>query len=250
MIALLALAAGCGQVPSLPSIDREPEKRCAGESCDSTPVQVDPAAPVTLWLVRFDGSMRLPADDGVDWYGVVLRGTLTVDGCGLIAGWEAFRVPQGGVVVRGKGDAVLGVAASQPLGKLGALGPAKASDAAGKCEQLDFEKQPVVTWSHGRSHARLGFRTGRAYFGLIYTDAGAGSPLHVHEGAWEVVELLRGAGEVNTDDDTAPMLPGTAYAFRPGQHHGFKSQNEPVVAVQMYSPPGPEQRFLDLAAGR
>ncbi len=169
------LICGCGRVPVLPEIDREPERRCSGEACDATPVLIDEAAPVTLWSVRFDGAMKLPADDGLDWYGLVLRGSLTVDGCGELGAWWAFRVAQGGVTVRGKGDAVLGAASGKALSKLGALGPAKAGDVAGKCESVNVKTLPEVTWAHRTAHARLVFRGGRGDFGLIYSAEGAGS---------------------------------------------------------------------------
>lgn len=39
--------------------------------------------------------------------------------------------------------------------------------------------------------------------------------------------------------------------MRLGCAHGFKSTGETItVAVQIDAPPGPEQRFLDMAAGQ
>lgn len=251
-LTLLGLAAlsGCfrGALPLLPEARFMADATCSVASCDGVPRLVDPRAPASLWSVRFEGgAMKLPANPALDWYGLVLRGQLTVEGCGAVTRWQAYRILGGGASVKGHADAVFGVAGDAPLG-----GPQHAvSGKVGRCEKIDLGALPELEWAGGGAHARLVFRTGKAYFGILYSEPGIGAPPHVHGAAWEVVHVLRGSGEVTVADEIGPLMAGTSYAFVPGQSHGYKSEGgSPTVAVQMMWPPGPEQRFVDLAAGK
>jgi mannose-6-phosphate isomerase-like protein (cupin superfamily) len=247
-VCAIALVCGCGArgLPRLPDSTVQSDKQCTSESCDPVPRLIDPKAPATLWSVRFEGGeLKLPADSRVDWYGLVLRGELRAADCGVVSAWRAFRIPSGGGSIRGHGDCVIGIASDRPLGELGPLGGGK----PGTCESVALGDLPEVTWASGKAHARLAFRAGRSYFGLLYSDPGAGSPPHAHGGEWEVVHVLRGRGEIRSGDELAPLVAGVSLAFSPGLRHGFHSSGDtPTVAVQMYTPAGAEQRFLDLAA--
>lgn len=242
-------SSGCVRdaLPVLPEARFTADATCSAESCDSVPRLVEPTAPASLWSVRFEGgTMKLPANPALDWYGLVLRGQLTVDGCGALGPWHAYRVIGGGVSVKGLADAIVGVAADSALG---AALPSS-SGKVGRCEAIDLRALADVNWAGGQAHGRLAFRSGKAYFGLFYSDPGVSAALHTHPREWEVVYVLRGSGEVTVVDEIGPLMAGTSYAFGPGRMHGYKSEGgAPTVAVQMFSPPGPEQRFVDLAAG-
>jgi quercetin dioxygenase-like cupin family protein len=74
---------------------------------------------------------------------------------------------------------------------------------------------------------------------------GMAIPLHRHTSI-EVIYVLSGRA-VMTDITGAerPIGPGDAAFMARGTAHGFKnSGGQPVVAVQLYAPGGPEQRFL------
>jgi mannose-6-phosphate isomerase-like protein (cupin superfamily) len=232
----------------LPDARITADATCAVASCSAIPRLVDRRAPASLWSVRFEGgTMKLPADPAMDWYGIVLRGSLDVEGCGALGPWQAYRVVGGGVALKGLADVVLGVAADAALGE-----PLTAvAGKVGRCERVDLNALPDIRFADGQAHARLAFRTGKAYFGLLYSDPEVGAPLHTHENAWEVVHVLRGSGEVTAADEIGPLMGGSSYAFAPKSRHGYKSEGgAPTVAVQMYSPPGPEQRFFGPAAER
>ncbi|HEU5061055.1 MAG TPA: cupin domain-containing protein [Kofleriaceae bacterium] len=71
-------------------------------------------------------------------------------------------------------------------------------------------------------------------------------PLHRHPSSIEIIYVLSGRA-VMTDisGGERPVGPGDAIYMARGTPHGFKNTGgEPVVAVQLYAPGGPEQRFL------
>ena len=55
---------------------------------------------------------------------------------------------------------------------------------------------------------------------------------------------LSGTGSLNAGGQQTPFGPGSAVAIGPGIQHGVTiNPGAPVVAVQFYTPSGPEQRF-------
>jgi quercetin dioxygenase-like cupin family protein len=80
---------------------------------------------------------------------------------------------------------------------------------------------------------------------LLEMAPGHSIPLHRHA-AVEVIYVLSGrALMTDITDKERPVGPGDAVYIARGTAHGFKnSGREPVVAVQLYAPGGPEQRFL------
>jgi hypothetical protein len=88
---------GCSsRLPSLPESTTASGKRRGADSCDAVPRVIAPGAPATLWSVRFEaGVMKPPRNDGMDWFGMVLRGAIEVEGCGTLDGWTAFKIAGG-----------------------------------------------------------------------------------------------------------------------------------------------------------
>ena len=72
---------------------------------------------------------------------------------------------------------------------------------------------------------------------------------HVHDKEWEFLAIVEGAGELSRKaSGKVPVNGATFAAVKPGEQHGFKpAGDKPTYAVQMYWPPGPEQRFKKLA---
>lgn len=242
-----------GMLPEIPESPRPPDALCSGEACGAAPRVVEPRAPASLWSVRFvDGIMHLPSDSSREWFGLVVRGELQVTGCGKVGPYQAYRVRGGGVRIEGRADVVFGVASDSPLD--GASPPetmGRVEPSPGRCERADLLELPDVAWAGGHAHARLVFRTPRAYFGLLHFEPGTPGPIHQHSAEWELVHVLRGAGEAQLGDEVGPIVPGITFAIPPGQPHGTTLRGEePVVAVQLYTPPGPEARFLELAKDR
>lgn len=88
------------------------------------------------------------------------------------------------------------------------------------------------------------------------TFLGIGSPTgvaaHVHENEWEMLAILSGAGTMSlgkgTEAKRIEVRPGSLVAIPKGTLHAFVPTELPVTAIQLYTPPGPEQRFKKLAA--
>jgi len=83
-----------------------------------------------------------------------------------------------------------------------------------------------------------------ASMGLITALPGTVIPPHTHDGA-EFVYVLEGRGEVFLAGQTIPIEGGMALYIPPNTEHGVKVTTEvtPLRAIQVYAPPGPEQRF-------
>ena len=83
-----------------------------------------------------------------------------------------------------------------------------------------------------------------AYLGVLTARPGMQIPSHVHAGETEIILVLAGAGTMTVAGDTVSIEPMTAVQVPPGVAHAFSvTGTEPVVAVQFYTPSGPEQRF-------
>ncbi|MBM4359467.1 MAG: hypothetical protein FJ096_15290 [Deltaproteobacteria bacterium] len=239
-----------GLLPSLPESRAVADAVCDPQTCVNLPRVVEPGAPLSLWSVRFaGGKMKLPSDPSLDWFGLVVAGELDVEGCGTLGRYHAYRIPAGGAKLSGHADVVFGVVSDQPLdGRETTSAPSEPGPPS-RCERVDLAALPDVRWGSGTSHARLAFRTGRAYFGLLYSEPGVNVPAHTNAREWEMVHVLRGSGEVLAADSLGPLVTGVSHGFAPGVRHGFNSNGTaPTIAVQMYTPPGPEQRFVELAA--
>jgi quercetin dioxygenase-like cupin family protein len=78
--------------------------------------------------------------------------------------------------------------------------------------------------------------------GILEADAGAKVPTHVHEHETELLYLLSGSGTMTVDGVDLSVGPTTVVQIPPNVPHSFVAA-EAVTAIQLYTPPGPEQRF-------
>lgn len=81
-----------------------------------------------------------------------------------------------------------------------------------------------------------------ASVGLIEMDAGAQVPTHAHDQETELLYVLGGSGTMTVDGVDMPIGPSTVVQIPPATPHSFVAA-EAVTAIQIYAPPGPEQRF-------
>ena len=81
-----------------------------------------------------------------------------------------------------------------------------------------------------------------ASLGVLEMDAGGKVPTHVHEHETELLYLLGGSGTMTIDGVDMPIGPTTVVQIPPNVPHSFVAA-EAVTAIQLYAPPGPEQRF-------
>jgi mannose-6-phosphate isomerase-like protein (cupin superfamily) len=85
------------------------------------------------------------------------------------------------------------------------------------------------------------------YLGRLEGTAGVAE--HVHAGSWEILAAIEASGTFVLDGTEGHLGPRQIMTVPPGSKHAWKPDpGSKLVAIQMYSPPGPEQRFVTLAA--
>jgi mannose-6-phosphate isomerase-like protein (cupin superfamily) len=106
-----------------------------------------------------------------------------------------------------------------------------------------------LTWAGGRMHAHLDVGTGvspEIYFGRLAGTASVAE--HTHPGAWEVLAAVEAAGTFTIAGEPHRLGAREILAIPPDTKHAWSADpGSRLVALQMYDPPGPEQRFVGLA---
>jgi quercetin dioxygenase-like cupin family protein len=77
---------------------------------------------------------------------------------------------------------------------------------------------------------------------VLALPAGAKVPEHVHAQETELLYVLDGAGTMTIAGTEVAVTPTSVIQIPPNIKHAF-SATAAVRAVQVYTPPGPEQRF-------
>lgn len=235
----------------------------------------DGGAPAAIWshdLPEKGFSLTFPRHSGVDLYGVVLRGKVRVKPLEPgakstdLGQWGAFRAPGAGVAVLAEDGAarlVLAVAGEgAPIAETAALLKERKTlkqvswrTRPSPIESRDMTAVPDLAWGKGAMHARIGFESGRASFGILLASKDAPVAAHVHDASWEILAPLWADGTARVASQPGsqemsdiPMSDGTVAAIPKGALHAWvPGKKKPLLAVQMYLPPGPEQRFKKLA---
>src|SRR5262249_52438885 len=116
-----------------------------------------------------------------------------------------------------------------------------------------------LTWAGGAMHARLGFEgPARASLGVLMASKDAAVPPHRHDTSWEVLCALsakgsakRAKGSGSKEFESIEVAGGSVVTMPKATEHAWTpSGDAPLVAIQLYAPPGPEQRFKKLAEGK
>jgi hypothetical protein len=228
-------------------------------------------APAQLWeqILAEGSTLSFPRDVEVDLLGVVVGGALELASAGEKAQapltmWGAFRAPGAGLSLRAKGGearVVLVMATSgEPLVEASARLAQHAKEVAWKqrpapIARIDLNAQPDLAWEGGARHARLGFEPSsspRASLGLLLLSRDAGVAEHVHDKEWELLAAFEAEGDFVTraedKETTTRLADGGLSIVAPGVRHAFRpSGKKRTLGVQVYAPPGPEQRFRKLA---
>jgi mannose-6-phosphate isomerase-like protein (cupin superfamily) len=109
---------------------------------------------------------------------------------------------------------------------------------------------PDLSWGRGSMRAKLlvGTKTSpELYIGWL--EGTAAVPEHDHPTSIETVVALEAAGTFTLDGKESRLGPRQIVSVPKGTKHAWKPDPaSKLVAVQLYEPPGPEQRFLTLAA--
>lgn len=236
----------------------------------------DGGAPAAIWshdLPDKASSLTFPRHSGVDLYGAVLSGKVRVKPLEMsskgndLGRWGAFRAPGAGVAVAavdGPARLVLAVVGDgAPIAQTAAMlkdpkGYKKVawSTRPAEIETVNLATAQDLAWAKGTSHARIGFEKGRASFGILFASKDAAVPQHQHDTSWEILAPLtadgtaRRAGSTGSADLTEiPITDGMVVAMpKATQHAWVPGGKKALLAIQLYVPPGPEQRFKKLAA--
>lgn len=89
-----------------------------------------------------------------------------------------------------------------------------------------------------------GVKKKRASFQVMLLKPKAAVPKHKHATSSEIIYMTSGAGVVTIAGSEYPVKAGAAIQIPAGVEHAFRvTSAEPVVAMQLYVPAGPEQRF-------
>jgi mannose-6-phosphate isomerase-like protein (cupin superfamily) len=109
---------------------------------------------------------------------------------------------------------------------------------------------PELTWAGGTMHAHLDVEKNLspvAYLGRLSGSAPVAE--HTHPDSWELICAIEASGTFRIRGEDTRMRAGQCAAVPPGDKHQWTPDpGTSLTAVQVYVPPGPEQRFRALAA--
>ncbi len=88
-----------------------------------------------------------------------------------------------------------------------------------------------------------------AYMGILTARPGTVVPPHRHPRESEYLLILEGGGTMKVAGSSYPVAPMTAIQIPANTEHSFATESkDAVVALQFYTPAGPEQRFKQAPA--
>ncbi|MDB5219265.1 MAG: hypothetical protein JWO86_7192 [Myxococcaceae bacterium] len=110
---------------------------------------------------------------------------------------------------------------------------------------------PKLAWAGGTMTARLDVESPGVspdlYLGRLEGSAPVGE--HSHAGSWEILAAIDAKGTFVIDGTEGALGARQIVMIPPGTKHAWRPEpGSTLVALQMYAPPGPEQRFVGLAA--
>ncbi|MCC7382977.1 MAG: cupin domain-containing protein [Deltaproteobacteria bacterium] len=116
---------------------------------------------------------------------------------------------------------------------------------------IERDRQPVYPIAGGKAGARvlLDETTAPGLKEAAMTELimlpGTVVPEHVHERSAELLYILEGRGMMQLAEKLLEVKPGTAIFIPAGVKHSLRldTKVEPLRAIQVYTPGGPEQRF-------
>lgn len=215
----------------------------ASATASAMPSATPVAMPIEEPKAAFhDGVFRIEDGACMRVLVAVAKGSFTVDNETLAAGDVAVLMHPMASEVKGSGLAVEARVAIPSCVVKTRPAPSKQVVKANAAEKL--------TWAGGKMSARLD--VGAKVSPDLYLGRLEGTgPVaeHVHQGSWEVLASVEAAGTFTLDGKEQRLGPRQIVFVPPNTKHAWKPDpGSKLVAIQMYSPPGPEQRFVALAA--
>jgi quercetin dioxygenase-like cupin family protein len=203
----------------------------------------------------------------MDVLGVALAGNVTLiaeeakGGGTELLPWHAFVAPGGGITLRAHGSParialIVVTAADASAAKVAAAKPSAWTARPANVSSIDLTAVPDLAWGKGAYHARIAFAadaSAHASLGILRMSAHGVVPPHEHDKEWEHMAILQGEGDfiqgVGDAARTLHAVDGVTFSVPPATRHEWRGAgSRAFVGIQVYTPPGPEQRFKKLAA--
>jgi quercetin dioxygenase-like cupin family protein len=212
-------------------------------SADAAPkVLAPPVLAKMLEVTKSGTTLRVGSPCDV-FFVAIARGAVTVAGQSLSKGDVLRASFPSDVEMTGSGLAVIITSIHECAKDSPAPGAALHIARSGDAKEL--------TWAGGAMHARLDLEkdvSPDVYVGRLEGTAPVAE--HDHATSWEILCALEGSGIFTLDGVATHLVAPTVVAVPPGRKHAWQPDaGTKLVAVQVYAPPGPEQRFKALAAG-
>jgi hypothetical protein len=168
-----------------------------------------------------------------------VHGKVTASGLPLAQGDVAAIRGETAVVVKGEGTVLF------------ARARLTACDAPPLSTVVKADAAHDLSFMHGTMHARLDLDDRNVapsfYFGHLSGTAAVAE--HAHAGTWELLCAVEAAGTFTLSGAPQHLGARTCVTVPPDTKHSWQPDpGSTLTALQMYWPPGPEQRFKKLAA--
>jgi mannose-6-phosphate isomerase-like protein (cupin superfamily) len=243
----LAMLAACkggdgassGGSPSAPSAPSASASTQAAASTQQPPNQGPPVSAMFVELGEGASGRSMPVPPCTEALVTPVRGSVNASGVQLAQGDVAAFRGQTAVVMRGEGLVLFARARLNECNAPPLSTAVKATVA------------PDLSFMHGAMHARLDLddRNVAPSFYLGRLSGTAAVPEHAHAGTWELLCAVEAAGTFTLSGAPQHLGPRTCVTIPPDTKHSWQPDaGSTLSAVQMYWPPGPEQRFKKLAA--
>jgi quercetin dioxygenase-like cupin family protein len=109
---------------------------------------------------------------------------------------------------------------------------------------IHSEKIALRVNNEKTAEVQMLFSDPKFYLGRLTFSPGSGVAEHNHQASLEIVYILAGTGELVLDGKKSTLKAGDVIHVPVGMNHAFRnSGSETVDLIQIYSPPGPEERF-------
>jgi hypothetical protein len=236
----LAMLVACKSGDSASS--GEPPAAPSASSSASTQPTANEAPPVSASFIELGAgasARSMPVPRCTEALVTVVRGNVTAASLPLAQGDVAVFRGQNAVVVKGEGTLLFSWARLN------------ACDAPPLATVVKSNAAPDLSFMHGAMHARLDLddRNVAPTFYLGHLSGTAAVPEHTHAGTWELFCAVEAAGTFTLSGAPQHLGPRTCVTVPPDTKHSWQPDSGSTLsAVQMYWPPGPEQRFKKLAA--
>jgi mannose-6-phosphate isomerase-like protein (cupin superfamily) len=203
----------------------------------------------------------------LDVLGVALAGNLVLSAdepkgsTTELTSWHAFVAPGGGISLRAKGGParvvlVVATAGDPVAAKVADTKTTPWTTRPRPIASVDLTRVPDLAWGKGAYHARIGLAAEtslHASLGILKMSADGVVPPHEHANEWEHMAILQGEGDfvqgTGENEHTLHATSGVIFSVAPATRHTWRSNgSKEFLGIQVYTPPGPEQRFKKLAA--